>query len=108
MPVRCPQALVPSAALPPPPGPPVYTTWLPHSCSSRTLLSNSAARPGRRALDALCDGVHTVCAAGSFPLSFPAAGSGRHVDAAEAVAGGAGGYRPGGEAGVREAGVAAY
>ena len=49
-----------------------------------------------------------VCVAGVFPLSFPAAGSGRHVDAVKAVARGAAGYRPGGEEGVREAGVAAH
>ena len=46
--------------------------------------------------------------AGSLSLSpFPAAESGHHVDAAAAVAGGSGGYRPGGEGGVPQGGALA-
>src|SRR5438876_1167963 len=84
---------------------PLHTMWMPRSCSWKTLLPNSVAGRG----GPLGVTVFILCVRpGLFPLSFPAAGSGRHVDAAKAVAGGAGGYRPGGEEGVQEAGVAAY
>ena len=73
------------------------------------LLPNPTTRPEADVIGVRCDDGHDRLSWPAYFLSsFPAAGWGRHVVAAAAVAGGAGGYRPGGEGGVRQGRVAGH